>query len=98
RWVSGAGSEAAAGELPELTRRERQIAQMVGQLLSDRDISTRLSLSVNTVKTHVKHVRRKLGVDSRRDVARALRTDLTLPSDLAHRHDWSGSNAAVQPE
>jgi DNA-binding NarL/FixJ family response regulator len=71
---------------------------MVGQLLSDRDISTRLSLSVNTVKTHVKHVRRKLGVDSRKEVARALRTDLWLPSDLAHRHDWSGASAAAQPE
>ena len=49
----------------QLTPRERQVLQGIVDGLSDKEISTRLDLSTLTVRTHVKHVYRKLHVNSR---------------------------------
>lgn len=48
-----------------LTPREIQVLQLVGEGLSNQQISKRLYLSQATVKTHLVHVYDKLGVDSR---------------------------------
>ncbi|TNM38266.1 LuxR family transcriptional regulator [Nocardioides albidus] len=48
-----------------LTAREREIATLVAQGLSNRAIAERLVLSVRTVETHVGRVLGKLGVDTR---------------------------------
>ena len=48
-----------------LTPREQQVLQGIVDGLSDKEISTRLALSTLTVRTHVKHVYRKLHVNSR---------------------------------
>ena len=48
-----------------LTPRERQVLQGIVDGLSDKEISTRLDLSTLTVRTHVKHVYRKMHVNSR---------------------------------
>lgn len=55
-----------------LTRREAEIAGLVVDGLSDRDIAARLVVSVRTVESHLARVYRKLGVSSRRDVAAAM--------------------------
>lgn len=48
-----------------LTGREIEVLQLVADGLSNPEIGARLFLSLGTVKTHVKHIYRKLGVDDR---------------------------------
>jgi DNA-binding NarL/FixJ family response regulator len=52
-----------------LTAREREIAVLLADGLSNRDIATRLVISEMTVEVHVKHVLNKLGFRSRSQVA-----------------------------
>ncbi|CAI7976487.1 MULTISPECIES: LuxR C-terminal-related transcriptional regulator [unclassified Parafrankia] len=56
---------AAAG----LTRRERQVAGLVAQGLTNKEIAARLVISLRTVETHVQQVLTKLGFHSRGKVA-----------------------------
>lgn len=62
--------------LARLTRRERQIAALMREDLSNKEIATQLRIEVATVKNHVHNVLDKLQVHRRSDVARllALRT------------------------
>ena len=53
----------------ELTRREEEILQLVGQGLTNREIAERLVVAEATVKVHVRHILRKLGVRSRTEAA-----------------------------
>ncbi|WP_228973562.1 response regulator transcription factor [Streptomyces sp. DH12] len=48
-----------------LTRRELEVLELVGEGLSNQQISRRLFLSQATVKSHLVHVFAKLGVESR---------------------------------
>ena len=48
-----------------LTKRENEIAYLAAQGLSNKEIGKRLYISENTVKTHLKSVFRKLGINSR---------------------------------
>ena len=59
-----------------LTATETKVAALVVEGLSNPEIATKLLLSRRTVATHVSHILRKLGVNSRIDIAReaALRT------------------------
>ena len=52
-----------------LTPREREIAALIGDGLSNKQIARRLSIELATVKNHVHNILRKLGV-SRRDQIR----------------------------
>lgn len=52
-----------------LSPREREVASLVREGLSNRLISRELDLSIRTVETHVRHIFDKLGVDSRSRVA-----------------------------
>ncbi len=58
----------AASRHTVLTPRERQIASLVCEGLSNRQISDRLFLSERTVETHVSHVLGKLGGSTRTDI------------------------------
>jgi DNA-binding NarL/FixJ family response regulator len=58
--------------LGPLTPRERDVATLVVEGLSDREIAEQLSLSHHTVTQYVKRVYRKLNVDSRVTLTRAL--------------------------
>jgi DNA-binding NarL/FixJ family response regulator len=51
--------------LTSLTQRENEIVELVAEGLSSKDISERLNISVETVKVHLQHIYRKLGVKSR---------------------------------
>lgn len=49
----------------EMTDRESAVLQLLPSELSQREIGAALYLSLNTIKTHVKSIYRKLGVDTR---------------------------------
>ncbi|OGC75956.1 MAG: hypothetical protein A2Z27_05150 [candidate division Zixibacteria bacterium RBG_16_50_21] len=53
-----------------LTRREREVAMLVGQGRSNSEIATGLVLSKRTVETHVSHILSKLGLSNRVQVMR----------------------------
>ena len=48
-----------------LTAREREIAGLMADRLSNREIAERLIVAPNTVKAHVRHLGTKLGASSR---------------------------------
>ncbi len=65
---------AAAGDsgVPALTRRELEIAELVTDRKTNREIAGALFLSDKTVESHLRNIFVKLGVSSRVDVARAV--------------------------
>jgi non-specific serine/threonine protein kinase len=62
-----------------LTRREREVAALVGRGLTNRQVSTRLVLSEHTVATHVRTIFKKLGLDSRTQLAAWVARRSPLP-------------------
>ena len=55
-----------------LTGRERQIAALVGEGMSNRDIARQLGISKRTVDAHLEHIFGKLGISSRVQLATGL--------------------------
>ncbi len=68
-----AGDE-AVHRFARLSRREREIVAHVVDGLDNASIAAALTMSPNTVRTHVQHVLRKLEVSSRLDVAALVTT------------------------
>ncbi len=58
--------------LSGLTARELEVARLVHDRKTNREIAAELFLSEKTVETHLRHIFRKLGVTSRVEVARAV--------------------------
>lgn len=54
---------------PSLTRREREVAALVAEGLTNREIAQRLFISERTADGHLEHIREKLGISSRAQVA-----------------------------
>jgi DNA-binding CsgD family transcriptional regulator len=52
-----------------LTRREREVAELVGQGLTNRQIAARLHLSERTAQNHVQHILDKLDLPNRSQIA-----------------------------
>jgi DNA-binding CsgD family transcriptional regulator len=61
--------------LAALTRREREVAALVGAGLTNAQVAMRLHLSERTVEKHVSNVLSKLGVGTRAGVVRLLATE-----------------------
>jgi len=56
---------AAEAKLDELTRREREVLELVARGLSNREIATQLFVEESTVRTHVKRIQMKLQLRDR---------------------------------
>jgi two-component system nitrate/nitrite response regulator NarL len=55
----------ARASIEQLTRREREVLQALGEGLSNKEIAERLHMSVDTERTHMMNILSKLGVHSR---------------------------------
>jgi DNA-binding NarL/FixJ family response regulator len=66
--VSGDGREDVGrwpGQTEGLTAREAEILALICQGMSNEDIGKRAFLGINTIKTHIRHLYRKIGATSR---------------------------------
>lgn len=66
---------------PSLTEREREIAALVAEDLTNAEIAEHLFISGDTVKTHISNIFSKLGLAKRRELARELRRRQDQPLD-----------------
>jgi LuxR family maltose regulon positive regulatory protein len=76
--VSAAAGEAAAGQpvplvVERLSEREREVLRHVSAMLTTAEIATEMYISVNTVKTHLKSIYRKLAATQRGEAVRRAR-------------------------
>lgn len=60
-----AEEKAAAQEVLELTEREYEVLRLVAKGYSNKAVARELSISLSTVKTHLRHIFNKLGVEDR---------------------------------
>jgi DNA-binding NarL/FixJ family response regulator len=72
----------AMPDTEDLSRREREILEVLLQGFSNKEIAARLSISVPTVKVHLRHIYEKLHVRCRLDVLLKFR-----PASLPHLRD-----------
>jgi DNA-binding CsgD family transcriptional regulator len=78
-----------------LTRRQLDIARLVADNLTNRQIAARLFLSERTVETHVTNILNKLGLNSRTQISRWLaeQTEAGLPRQANPRSAAARSSA-----
>ncbi len=60
------------GKIPpgvRMTRREREIIELIADAMSNKEIAQRLNLSTNTVKSHIHNILEKLALHSRLEIA-----------------------------
>jgi ATP/maltotriose-dependent transcriptional regulator MalT len=72
RYSRRRGPGADGEGLASLTARELEVAALVRERKTNREIAAELFLSEKTVETHLRHIFGKLGVSSRAAVARAV--------------------------
>jgi two-component system, NarL family, response regulator LiaR len=81
---------ADTGPLTTLSRREREVLAALSQGRSNREIARRLSLSEETVKTHVSSILAKLGLQDRTQAAIFGLQQGVVPLDSALREEGRG--------
>ena len=62
-----------------LSKRETEIVQLVAKGMANKEIAADLSISVETVRVHLKHIYEKLHVRSRTEAAMKYRDSLERP-------------------
>jgi DNA-binding NarL/FixJ family response regulator len=62
-----------------LSRREREVAELVAQGLSNVEIASTLVISKRTVESHVDHIKRKLGYRTRNEVMAWAMRERSIP-------------------
>jgi len=58
-----------------MTRREREVIELIGEGLSNKEIAQRLNIAAHTVKSHVRNVMEKLALHTRLQIAAFARRD-----------------------
>ena len=61
-----------------MTKHEREVIGLISEGLSNKEISLRLHISTNTIKSHVHNIMEKLALHTRLEVANYTYTDETL--------------------
>ena len=56
-----------------LTEREREVLRHVPGMMTTAEVASEMYISVNTVKTHLKSIHRKLATGHRREAVRRVR-------------------------
>jgi LuxR family maltose regulon positive regulatory protein len=74
---SGSATEVPRAPVENLTEKELEVLGHLSDMLSTEEIAAAMYISVNTVRTHVRNILRKLGV-SRRNTAVRLARELEL--------------------
>lgn len=74
-------AEHAISPLDALTPRERDILHGIGRGQSNKDIASRLGVSVRTVETHRLNLKRKLGIEGRAELVKYAVQQLGIDSD-----------------
>ena len=69
-YLSDSGSGAAEDTLSRLTGREREVLQLISEGKTNKEIARILSLSINTVESHRKHVMEKLDLHNTAEIVR----------------------------
>jgi ATP/maltotriose-dependent transcriptional regulator MalT len=80
-------------QLPSITRRQRQVVELIAAGCSNEEVGTRLGISPRTAKAHCDVLRQKLGVTRRRQIPAAFRTltgEDPLATSLGSSWDDSG--------
>lgn len=70
RAVQSTQAASAPQDHANLTDRERDVLRLLGQGASNEEIAEQLSISLFTVKSHVRNILQKLGAENRREAAR----------------------------
>ena len=76
--AASAGPSADRIDVPEpdlLTAREADVLELLQQGYTNAEIAHELSIGIETVRTHARNIYRKLGISTRRDLARLARPE-----------------------
>lgn len=74
---------------PAITKRQREVVELIAQGLSNEEVGQRLGISARTAKAHSDVLRQKLGVARRRQIPQAFRL-LTGEDPLARDLEPTG--------
>jgi DNA-binding NarL/FixJ family response regulator len=67
--VADGQEDAQVLEAVRMTRREREVIELIGEGLSNKEIAQRLNIATHTVKSHVRNVMEKLALHTRLQIA-----------------------------
>ena len=80
--AAAAGPAADPFTVPEpdlLTAREADVLELLQQGYTNAELAHELSIGIETVRTHARNIYRKLGISTRRDLARLTRPENGVP-------------------
>ena len=80
--LSPAPEQPSADEVPTLTHREEEVATLVAQGMTNRQIATKLAISEHTAATHIRRILKKLELHSRAELATWITVQGPPSSDL----------------
>ena len=79
--AAGGGVDRLGAEGSELTAREAEVLELLQDGHTNSEIAERLSIGIETVRTHARSIYRKLGVPSRRELARRAQQEPVVVDD-----------------
>ncbi|MDQ3719386.1 MAG: response regulator transcription factor [Actinomycetota bacterium] len=84
--AAGGGASSLGVEGSDLlTPREADVLELLQEGATNAQLAHSLSIGIETVRTHARNIYRKLGISSRRDLARLTRTDALVIDDSPGR-------------
>ena len=87
RSAAAAGSTSSLGLEGSdlLTPREADVLELLQEGATNAQLAHSLSIGIETVRTHARNIYRKLGISSRRDLARLSRTEAVVAEDTSEQ-------------